>query len=147
MQRKLLSFTEFLLLLLLLLLLVVVVVVVLLLLLLLLFYFESNTFQKIRKFCASISGHLIRKSFHFPQIFDDSGEFAPSNIIIQRNAFLLNVCKRPYKSVWKTDRKTPLPEFILNNLNFAKKSFPLQSFPCNFSKTSKNIELLHCRRT
>ena len=140
MQRKLLSFTEFLLLLLLLLL-------VLLLLLLLLFYFESNTFQKIRKFCASISGHLIRKSFHFPQIFDDSGEFAPSNIIIQRNAFLLNVCKRPYKSVWKTDRKTPLPEFILNNLNFAKKRFPLQSFPCNFSKTSKNIELLHCRRT
>ena len=119
MQRKLLSFTEFLLL--------------LLLLLLLLFYFESNTFQKIRKFCASISGHLIRKSFYFPQIFDDSGEFTPNNIIIQRNAFLLNVCKRPYKSVWKTDRKTPLPELILNNLNFAKKRFPLQSFHCNFS--------------
>ena len=44
-------------------------------------------------------------------------------ILSLRNAFLLNFWKQPYMDVRKTDRKTPLHEPILNNLNFAKNGF------------------------
>ena len=71
--------------------------------------------------------HLIIKSF---QIFDDSVVFSPNNITIQKNAFLLIIWKQPQKGVWKTHRKTILPESILNSSNFSS-----QSFPCNFSKS------------
>ena len=46
-----------------------------------------------------------------------------------------------HKRVWKTDRKTPLPESTLNN------GFRHSGFPANFLKAFKNVELLHCRRT
>ena len=75
----------------------------------------------------SISVYLIIKSF---QIFDDSVVFSPNNITIQKNAFLLIIWKQPQKGVWKTHRKTTLPESILNSSNFSS-----QSFPCNFSKS------------
>ena len=41
------------------------------------------------------------------------------------------------KDLWKTDRKTPLPESIFNNLNFSKNGFHHSRFPANFLKVFK----------
>ena len=67
-------------------------------------------------------------------MFDDSVVFDSENITIRRNAFLFNVWKQPQKGVQKTDRKTSLPEFILNNLNFPRNGLYHRRFHENFLK-------------
>lgn len=70
-------------------------------------FIERNIFQRIRKclfahrenekdWSLSIYGHIIRKICHCLTnlSFDDSGMFAPNNVIIQKNSFLFNVWKQ-----------------------------------------------------
>ena len=73
----------------------------------------------------------------FWQIFDDPGVFAQNNVIIQRNPFMFNVYKEPWKGVRKTDRKTSLLETILNKLNVSENGFHYSRFPTNFLKAFK----------
>ena len=85
----------------------------------------------------SILGHLIRKCFYSWQIFDNSGVFTPNYVVIQKNAFLLNIWKQQQKGARRTDTKKPLPESILNNLNCPKIGFNQSRFPANFLKVFK----------
>ena len=72
------------------------------------FFFKKNTFQKIRKVCAQREKKVSRIS--------------------------VQCLEATRKGVRKTDRKTPLPESILNNLNFPKHGFHHSRFPANFLK-------------
>ena len=60
--------------------------------------------------------------------------FAPSNVIIERNAFMFSVWKQLYTGVQKADRKTPVAESILKKWNFTKNSLHYRPFPLKFSK-------------
>ena len=64
--------------------------------------------------------------------------------------FVFNVWKQTLKGVWETGKKKPLPESILNKLNFPKNGFHYRCFHANFVKvlrTSNCYMVVNLTRT
>ena len=58
----------------------------------------------------------------------------PTKLSFKELRFVFNVWKQTLKGVWETGKKKPLPESILNKLNFPKNGFHYRCFSANFLK-------------